>query len=44
MADQTDDNIEFIPSDEVTEAEPDGAEQGAVLCVDCVRRRLGGLR
>jgi hypothetical protein len=30
MADQTEDDIEFIPSDEDTEAEPDGAEQGAV--------------
>lgn len=30
MVDQTDDDIEFIPSDEVTEAEPDGAEQGAM--------------
>jgi hypothetical protein len=30
MADQTDDNIEFIPSDEVTEAEPGGVEEDAV--------------
>lgn len=30
MVDQTDDDIEFIPSDETAEAEPDGAEQGAV--------------
>lgn len=30
MADQTTEDIEFIPSDEIAEAEPDDTEQGAV--------------
>jgi hypothetical protein len=30
MADQTTEDIEFIPSDEITEAEPDDTEQGAM--------------
>jgi hypothetical protein len=30
MADQTTEDIEFIPSDEIAEAEPDETEQGAV--------------
>jgi hypothetical protein len=30
MADQTTEDIEFIPSDEIAEAEPDDTEHGAV--------------